>query len=229
MFSDIRGFTPLSETMSATALVELLNHLFTQLGDEILKEQGTIDKFIGDAIMAFWNAPLEQPDHQAKAAAAALQMREALKRFNDEKHAPLPVAVALGLASGEVCVGNIGSRDRFNYTVVGETVNQAARIEAGCRTVDYDILVARDAALGAPDMAFLDAGRLALKGVGERIHTFILVGGPELALSPAFVALKVAHGRLLDAIAAGSDAVPALLADCRAQGDRDRTRPADVL
>jgi len=218
MFSDIRGFTPLSETMSATALVELLNRLFTELGDEILKEQGTIDKFIGDAIMAFWNAPLEQPDHPAKAAAAALQMREALKQFNAEKHAPLPVAVALGLASGEVCVGNIGSRDRFNYTVVGETVNQAARIEAGCRAVDYDILVARDAALGAPDMAFLDAGSLALKGVGERIHTFILVGGPALALSPAFVTLKVAHGRLLEAIRAGSGDVPALLDGCRAQG-----------
>lgn len=217
MFSDIRGFTPLSETMSATELVELLNHLFTQLGDEILREQGTIDKFIGDAIMAFWNAPLVQPDHPARAAAAALRMREALKRFNDEKHAPLPVAVALGLATGEVCVGNIGSRDRFNYTVVGETVNQAARIEAGCRTVDYDILVARDAALGAPDMAFLDAGRLALKGVGERIHTFVLVGGPEMALTPAFVALKVAHGRLLDAITSGSDDVSTLLTTCRAQ------------
>ncbi len=195
----------------------MLNHLFTQLGDEILREQGTIDKFIGDAIMAFWNAPLAQPDHPARAAAAALRMREALKRFNEEKHAPLPVAVALGLATGEVCVGNIGSRDRFNYTVVGETVNQAARIEAGCRTVDYDILVARDAALGAPDMAFLDAGRLALKGVGERIHTFVLVGGPDMALTPAFVALKVAHGRLLDAITSGSDDVSTLLTTCRAQ------------
>lgn len=217
MFSDIRGFTPLSETMSATELVEVLNRLFTELGDEILREQGTIDKFIGDAIMAFWNAPLEQPDHPAKAAAAALRMREALRRFNEAKHAPLPVAVALGLATGEVCVGNIGSRDRFNYTVVGETVNQAARIETNCRTVDYDILVARETAMGAPDMAFLDAGKLALKGVSERMAVFILVGGPELALSPAFVALKVAHGRLLDAIAAGSDEVPALIAACRAQ------------
>ncbi len=147
-------------------------------------------------------------------------MREALKRFNAERHAPLPVAVALGLASGEVCVGNIGSRDRFNYTVVGETVNQAARIEAGCRTVDYDILVARDTALGAPDMAFLDAGRLALKGVGERVHCFILVGGPELALSPAFVGLKVAHGRLVDAMAAGAPEQAELLAACAAQAQQ---------
>jgi adenylate cyclase len=203
--------------MSATELVEVLNRLFTELGDEILREQGTIDKFIGDAIMAFWNAPLEQPDHPAKAAAAALQMRLALRRFNEAKHAPLPVAVALGLATGEVCVGNIGSRDRFNYTVVGETVNQAARIEANCRAVDYDILVARDTAMAAPDMAFLDAGKLALKGVSDRMAVFILVGGPEVATSPAFVALKAAHGRLLEAIAAGSAEVPALVAGCRAQ------------
>ncbi len=218
MFSDIRGFTPLSETMSATELVEVLNRLFTELGDEILREQGTIDKFIGDAIMAFWNAPLAQPDHPARASAAALRMREALRRFNAEKHAPLPVAVALGLATGEVCVGNIGSRDRFNYTVVGETVNQAARIEAACRAVDYDILVARDTALAAADMALLDAGRLALKGVGERIQTFVLVGGPDLAASAEFVALKAAHGRLLDAIRGGTADVAELLAECQAKG-----------
>ncbi len=215
MFSDIRGFTPLSETMPAHALVELLNRLFTELGDEILRESGTIDKFIGDAIMAFWNAPLEMSDHPARACAAALGMRAALVRFNAAGAAPLPVAVALGIATGEVCVGNIGSRDRFNYTVVGETVNLAARIEAGCRTVDYDILVARDAALATPDMAFLEAGRLVLKGVSERTAACILVGGPTMAASVAFAALRAAHGGLLAALAEGGDA-DGLLAECRA-------------
>ncbi len=219
MFSDIRGFTPLSETMSATELVELLNRLFTELGDQILAEQGTIDKFIGDAIMAFWNAPLEQPNHPALAATAALRMRTALQRFNTEGHASLPVAVALGLATGEVCVGNIGSRDRFNYTAVGETVNQAARIEAGCRAVDYDILIARDTALQARDMAVLDAGRLALKGVGERLQTFVLVGGPDLARSERFVALKAAHDRLIEAISKGERDLAGLLGTCLEQCD----------
>ncbi|PZR00186.1 MAG: adenylate/guanylate cyclase domain-containing protein [Cereibacter sphaeroides] len=217
MFSDIRGFTPLSETMTATELVEVLNRLFTELGDEILLHQGTIDKFIGDAIMAFWNAPLEMADHPSRAAAAALGMRLALQRFNAAKGAPLPVAVALGVATGTVCVGNIGSRDRFNYTVVGETVNQAARIEAGCRAVDYDILVSRDTALGASDMAFLDAGRLTLKGVSERISASILVGGPEMAKTPEFQALLKAHEALIAAVGSGQE-TSEMLADCRARG-----------
>jgi adenylate cyclase len=215
MFSDIRGFTPLSEKMTAQELVELLNRLFTDLGAEILREQGTIDKFIGDAIMAFWNAPLQMPDHPARAAQAALGMRAALQRFNESGGAPLPVAVALGLATGVVCVGNIGSRDRFNYTVVGETVNQAARIEAGCREVNYDILVSREVALAAPGLAFLDAGRLALKGVSDRIAASILVGGPDLAQGAAFQTLRSAHDRLTTALTQGG-AADALLQECQA-------------
>lgn len=205
MFSDIRGFTALSETLTATELVDLLNRLFTDLGAEILREQGTIDKFIGDAIMAFWNAPLEMNDHPARAATAALAMRSALRRFNAEGRAPVPVAMALGLATGQVCVGNIGSRDRFNYTVVGETVNQAARIEAGCRIVDYDILVSRQVALAAPGLAFLEAGTLDLKGVSERIATCILVGGPEVAQSRAFADLRDAQARVIQALKCGTD------------------------
>ena len=213
MFSDIRGFTPLSETMTASELVDVLNRLFTALGDEILAEQGTIDKFIGDAIMAFWNAPLEMADHPSHAARAALGMRAALKRFNAAGGAPLPVAVALGLATGTVCVGNIGSRDRFNYTAVGETVNQAARIEAGCRTVDYDILLSQEAARAAPEMAFLDAGRLTLKGVSGRIGASILVGGATMAATAAFAALAGAHDRLTCALATDTPH-EAALAEC---------------
>jgi adenylate cyclase len=214
MFSDIRGFTPLSERLTAPELVELLNRLFTDLGAEILREQGTIDKFIGDAIMAFWNAPMPMEDHATRAALAALGMRDALRRFNAEGHAPLPVAVALGLATGVVCVGNIGSRDRFNYTVVGETVNQAARIEAGCRAVDYDILVSREVALAAPGLAFLDAGHLTLKGVSDRIAAHILVGDPRLAASPEFAALRAAQERLIRALRSGT-ATDGPAAECR--------------
>jgi adenylate cyclase len=214
MFSDIRGFTPLSETLSATELVELLNRLFTDLGAEILREQGTIDKFIGDAIMAFWNAPMPMQDHATRAALAALGMREALRRFNAGGHTPRPVAVALGLATGVVCVGNIGSRDRFNYTVVGETVNQAARIEAGCRAVDYDILVSREVALAAPGLAFLDAGRLALKGVTDRVGASILVGDAGVAASPAFATLRAAQDRLIEALRNGAP-LDGPAAECR--------------
>lgn len=215
MFSDIRGFTPLSERLTAPELVEMLNRLFTDLGAEILREQGTIDKFIGDAIMAFWNAPIPMEDHATRAALAALGMRDALRRFNASGHAPQPVAVALGLATGVVCVGNIGSRDRFNYTVVGETVNQAARIEAGCRAVEYDILASREVALAASGLAFLDAGHLALKGVSDQIAASILVGDATLAASPAFAALRAAQDRLILALQSGAP-LSGPAEDCRA-------------
>ena len=218
MFSDIRDFTPLSETMSAHELVELLNRLFTELGDEILIEQGTIDKFIGDAIMAFWNAPLDLPDHEVRAALAALRMRQALARFNASGAAPKPVRLALGLASGTVCVGNIGSRDRFNYTVVGETVNLAARIESGCRRVGYDILLAQATADAATGLALLPAGSLALKGVSERIPASILVGDAALASTDAFRDLTRLHTELLAALA--QSAPPdTLLSRCRTAGE----------
>jgi adenylate cyclase len=120
-------------------------------------------------------------------------MRLALQGFNADNRTPHPVALALGIATGTVCVGNIGSRDRFNYTVVGETVNQAARIETGCRRVEYDILMSDEAAAGAGGMALLAAGRLSLKGVTERIGAHVLVGGPRVAASAAFKALRAAH------------------------------------
>ncbi|MCF1710841.1 adenylate/guanylate cyclase domain-containing protein [Tabrizicola sp. J26] len=218
MFSDIRDFTPLSETMTAHELVELLNRLFTELGDEILVEQGTIDKFIGDAIMAFWNAPLDLPDHEVRAAVAALRMRHALSRFNASGAAPKPVRLALGLASGTVCVGNIGSRDRFNYTVVGETVNLAARIESGCRRVGYDILLARATAEAATGLAILPAGTLTLKGVSERIPASILIGDATLAATDGFKNLMRLHA---DLVATMADSPPAeeLLTRCRAAGE----------
>jgi adenylate cyclase len=200
MFADIRDFTPLSELVSATELVELLNRLFTDLGDQILRHQGTIDKFIGDAVMAFWNAPLLTEDHPARAGLAALDMRAALARFNTAGLSPRPVNLAIGVATGAACVGNIGSRDRFNYTAVGETVNQAARIEGGCRRVAYDILFAEASAAKAPGLAWLPAGNLRLKGVTEPVAASILVGGPAMAGSADFAALRSRHGALLRAL-----------------------------
>lgn len=199
LFSDIRGFTELSESLDAQALVGLLNDLFTRLTKRILDRRGTIDKYIGDSVMAFWNAPIAVPDHTEQACHAALEMRVALKAFNAErvKAGETPVDVMIGLAAGAACVGNIGSNARFNYSVVGDTVNRAARIEASCRHVDFDLVVSTEVAAAAPDMAVLSAGSLDLKGVSERKAAFLLVGDKVTAAEPAFHRLSEAHDTLI--------------------------------
>jgi len=219
MFSDIRNFTPMTETMSANELVAILNELFTTLGSEILAERGTIDKFIGDAIMAFWNAPLEVEDHALHAALAALRMRTALARFNAtpimEGHDP--VALAIGCATGEACVGNIGSRERFNYTVIGDVVNVTARIETSCRRVAYDIVVANAVVAEAGGrLATLEAGFVELKGKSTREKIHVVVGDAEMARSDSFAALARAHLAMLAALR-GHDpqAFARALATCR--------------
>ena len=176
MFSDIRGFTPLSESISPTGLVALLNDLFSQIGDQILEEKGTIDKFIGDAVMAFWNAPLPVEDHPLRAASAALLMRQALAEFNatPQMRDKPPIALATGCATGNACVGNIGSRSRFNYTVIGDVVNVAARIEQNCRHVEYDILASEGCVCGSRVPACDARGRIYCPqgqgGTGTGLH-----------------------------------------------------------
>jgi len=217
MFSDIRNFTPLSETLSAEALVAVLNDLFTRLSTEILDEDGTIDKFIGDAIMAFWNAPIDIPEHPRRAAQAGLRMRAALAAFNAS---PImkdraPIRMAIGLATGEACVGNIGSAQRFNYTVIGDTVNTAARLETACRHIGYDI-VASDAA-SSTGLAVLPAGYVALKGKTQRIEAWVVVGDVGLAAREDFASLAREHADLVALIRAKTDPAVfgAALSDCR--------------
>jgi adenylate cyclase len=213
MFCDIRNFTPLSETMSASDLVGLLNGLFTALGAEILAERGTIDKFIGDAIMAFWNAPIEVENHRELASLAALGMRKALRDFNDHSGRP-DIATAVGISTGTASVGNIGSKDRFNYSAIGNTVNVASRIETNCRHVCYDILMSEHTASGLQEMALLEAGHLDLKGRSERQPTFILIGDTDLANSKLFGELKIRHDKLVSALKDGEPDLDQLTADC---------------
>lgn len=219
MFCDVRGFTPLSERLEAAELVALLNALFTVLGNEILARQGTIDKFIGDAIMAFWNAPTDQPDHAQRGLNAALGMRAALRRFNGERDSD-DIRLAIGLATGEVMVGNIGSRDRFNYSVIGQTVNLCSRIEAACRHVDYDILATGHKQDGANGVAALSAGWLDLKGLSEPVEAFVITGDEEVRRSDAFKTLKAAHDALLYALACGADDILEHVDVCKGLAER---------
>ena len=222
MFSDIRGFTPLSESVSATDLVTLLNQLFSKIGDQILHERGTIDKFIGDAVMAFWNAPVPVDEHPCRAAQAALLMRQALVDFNasDVMQGRPPIALATGCATGRACVGNIGSKRRFNYTVIGDVVNVAARIEQSCRHVEYDILVSSAVyEKTRQDMAMLEAGYVDLKGRTDLEPVYVLVGNQQVLKTPAFQKLEATHRTLIAAIRGRlpGDQIERVCDDCVAQ------------
>ncbi|MEN0001601.1 MAG: adenylate/guanylate cyclase domain-containing protein [Pseudomonadota bacterium] len=205
MFCDVRNFTKLSENMDPADLVGLLNRLFTSQTKAILDQQGTIDKFMGDAIMAFWNAPLALPDHERRACLAMLEMRAALKRFNasPEMEGHDPISTGMGCATGDACVGNIGSADRFNYSAIGDTVNTASRVETSCRAIDYDIVVLRHTTRKAQDLAVLDAGRIDVKGKSERLAVDVLVGDAAMAASDDYMQLKKMHGDLVALLGSG--------------------------
>ncbi len=232
MFMDVRGFTPISEMLSPEDLVQFLNTLLSPLSDAIQHEAGTIDKYIGDSIMAFWNAPLETPDHAALACRAALRMREIVRELNDAdafgfKAADKPiqtVQIGVGINSGPACVGNMGSDRRFNYSVVGDAVNVSARIESSCKPVGSELLVSHDTADAAPDFAYLEAGEIPLKGKSEPVVLFALVGDEDIARSPEFLALRARHEKLVFAwrkkdVAAAHGALDA----CRAAAPPDLT------
>ncbi len=143
LFSDLQGFTTLSEGLSPTELVSLLNEYLEGMTDIILRHRGTLDKYEGDAIMAFWGAPLDDPDHALHAVQAALEMREFLAHLNERfKATGKPELVTrIGINSGKVVVGNIGSRQRFDYTVIGDEVNLASRLEGANKAYGTHLMI----------------------------------------------------------------------------------------
>ncbi|HET7681856.1 MAG TPA: adenylate/guanylate cyclase domain-containing protein [Xanthobacteraceae bacterium] len=225
MFMDVRDFTPISEGLSAVELVDFMNALLSPLNDAIQSELGTIDKYIGDSIMAFWNAPLDIPEHSQRACRAALKMRAALAELNGNDAFGFrarglePVKIGIGLHTGEACVGNMGSQRRFNYTAMGDVVNTSARIESSSKAVGMDIVVSEEVARVVPGFAFLEAGAMPLKGKSRPMMLFGLVGDEEKAASPEFAELSRRHAELVAAIAERrvADASNAL-AHCRALG-----------
>ena len=143
LFSDIRGFTSLSETVTATELVSVFNRYFTLITNEVFKNQGVLDKYIGDAIMAFWGAPMADPLQADHALATAFGMIERLKEFNEElvREGKPTIDIGVGLYTGPAVVGNIGAESRFDYTVIGDTVNTASRLEGVNKEYKTHIIV----------------------------------------------------------------------------------------
>ena len=182
LFCDVRGFTTISEGYKSDpqALTRLINQFLTPMTDRILASRGTIDKYMGDCIMAFWNAPLDDPAHPVNACRAALAMRVELVELNkriavdDEKEGRrhVPLAIGIGLNSGSVVVGNMGSDQRFDYSVLGDAVNLASRLEGQSKTYGVDIVVGETTRAAAPAFAYLELDLIAVKGKAEaaRIH-----------------------------------------------------------
>ena len=190
LFCDVHGFTELSERLKTDPerLTSLINRLLGPLSDAVLNQGGTIDKYIGDCVMAFWNAPLETPDHAARAIAAAYGMLQAVERLNAEllaeagvAVAPLEFAVGVGINTGDCVVGNLGSDRRFDYTAVGDAVNLASRLESASRFYGVSVLVGEDTA-AASGVPLVELDRLAVKGRRDGVAAFAAL--PGLAATP---------------------------------------------
>jgi adenylate cyclase len=145
-FSDIRGFTPISEKLKPEELVHLLNEYLTEMTSIILKNEGLVDKYMGDAIMAFWGAPLDQPDHAELACESSLEMMDKLKELKKkwEKEGIPSFDIGIGLNSGDAIVGNMGSSSRFDYTAMGDSVNLASRLENLNKTYGTNIIISEN-------------------------------------------------------------------------------------
>lgn len=178
LFADIRGFSRLSETLRPSDLVAMLNSYLSALSDVVERHGGVVDKFIGDALMALFGAPLQQPDHAARAVAAASDMGRAVDELNRQLVArgQPRIEFGIGVNTAAVVVGNMGSRRRLNYTAIGDGVNLAARIEKLTREYDLRALVAASTQAGAPGILFREIDRVRVRGREEPVRIYEPLG-----------------------------------------------------
>jgi adenylate cyclase len=201
MFSDVRGFTTISESYKKDpqGLTRLMNRFLTPLTNAILARKGTIDKYMGDAIMAFWNAPLDDREHQLNACEAAVDMLERIDELNkvreqeaqDGGHVYIPLNVGIGLNTGTCVVGNMGSDLRFDYSVLGDSVNLASRLEGQTKDYGFPIIVGSNTALAAKDkFAILELDFIMVKGKKEPEVIYAIAGREDVAQSERFQRLR---------------------------------------
>jgi adenylate cyclase len=194
MFTDLAGFTSISEGMAPEGVARILNEHLTRMADIVLRFGGTIDKFIGDAVMAFWGAPLDDPAHARRAVEAAIEMQLEMARWHREAAGQIPpdLAMRIGINTGSVVVGNLGSRNRFDYTVIGDAVNLASRLEAVNKIYGTEILLTGATASRAGDgIAFRHVDRIRVKGKQDAIEVFtpagaVALGGEDEAAIAAY-------------------------------------------
>jgi adenylate cyclase len=221
LFCDMREFTRRSEKLAAAAVVDLLNRLLTPLTQAVLMQSGTIDKYLGDGLMAFWNAPLDVPAHADLACRAALAMQAAVASLNAELAAQAavqgsthePIAVGIGLNTGEVFVGNLGSQQRFAYSIIGDPVNVAARLESATKELAVPILVSAATVRAAQSFVFLDLGEISIKGRTSTTPVFAL-HGPAPAHED-FRSFELLHRHALAAVQTNRDDAGTLITKAR--------------
>jgi adenylate cyclase len=186
LFSDVRGFTTLSEGLSPRELTRLMNEMLTPLTEVIHRRRGTIDKYMGDAIMAFWGAPLADPEHARNAVLGAQEMIECTARIRADFAARgwPPVHIGVGVSTGPMNVGNMGSQFRMAYTVLGDTVNLGSRLEGLTKQYGVDIIVSGGTAKAVPDVLFRELDAVRVKGKHEPVSIFEPLG-PRAAIEAA--------------------------------------------
>ena len=202
LFSDIRGFTGISEQYKddPEGLTQLINKLLSVLSDEILLTEGTIDKYMGDCIMAFWNAPTDQPQHASLAVKAAMEMGRAMQKLNEELAAEgkKTMAVGIGINTGDCVVGNMGSTQRFDYTVLGDTVNLASRLEGQSGEYGFQIIAGADTVKSLTGYEVFELDLLAVKGKTEPVTIYTVFESGESDIEDA-ESFRAAHQEFLQA------------------------------
>ena len=174
LFSDIRGFTPISESMKGDPekLTKYVNKFLTAMTDIILKNGGTIDKYMGDCIMAFWNAPLDTPQHKKLAIKTAREMKFKLKEMNKNGEFNPPLNIGIGLNTGDCLVGNMGSEQRFDYSVIGDAVNLASRLEGISKNYNTTIIISEFTRKDIEGFKFYKLDDVQVKGKEEKVTIF---------------------------------------------------------
>lgn len=195
-FSDIAGFTPISESLSPEDLVNILNAYLSEMTDIILASGGTLDKYEGDAIIAFWNAPLDRPDHALSVCQAALkcQKRLAELRGDFKKQYGQELFMRIGINTGPAIVGNMGSRNRFDYTAIGDTINLAARLEGACKQYNVPILIGETTYEKVKDaIVAKEVDLIRVVGKEAPVRVFEIIGEKEQVSSSELESIKTFH------------------------------------
>lgn len=225
MFADVRGFSHIAQGFDAEALIHFVNEIFTPLSEVILARRGTIDKFIGDAVMAFWNAPLADHSHARHACQAALDILQALQQLNRTRASAAatrgataaPIRVGIGLNTGTCCVGNVGSPQRFDYSILGDAVNVASRLQDETKIYELPIIAGEHTVAAAPEFAFLEIDCVTLRGMGRPERIFALLGDASIARLDKFRELRTLMGGVIEALKSQDKATAeARLQECRA-------------
>jgi adenylate cyclase len=195
LFADISGFTSFAEKMSPSAVALLLNDYLSRMTDVIFRFEGTLDKYIGDAIMAVFGAPLDMPDHAERAIRAGLEMQERLAEWNAERKDGPPIRVRIGINTGKAVAGEIGSMNKMEYTVLGDAVNIASRLESSVAKPGWVVVGEQTRAASGDAFEMQELGAFSLKGKEKEVQVYQVTGARAAADASAPPAASEASDR----------------------------------